>query len=132
MASPCITQCPLWTKEDLDVGFAQVGRLVEKKVSFASVQDKTVKRFTLDPFKLYLDSCATYHSAFVHNMLSSVKTGNTVLQGNCNTGVSTSQEKGVYGLYSFWLNKKVLQTFSLFLNLRRMVTPSTTTPSEIG
>ena len=39
-------------------------------------------------------------------MLSNVKTVGTVLQGNCNTGVSTSQEKGVYGLWTFWLNKK--------------------------
>ena len=60
----------------------------------------------LDPFKLYSDSCATYHSVFVRNMLSNVKTVGTVLQGNCNVGVSTSQEKGVYELWSFWLNKK--------------------------
>ena len=39
-------------------------------------------------------------------MLSNVKTGNTVLQGQCNAGVSTSAEKGVYGLWSFWLNEK--------------------------
>ena len=39
-------------------------------------------------------------------MLSNVKTGNTVLQGQCNAGVSISQEKGVYVLWTFWLNKK--------------------------
>ena len=92
--------------EDLDVGFAQVGTVIEKKVYFASVENKPGKRFTLHPNELYLDSCAMYHSAFVRNMLSNVKTGNTVLQGNCNTGVSTSQEKGVHGLWSFWLNEK--------------------------
>ena len=70
--------------EDLDVGFAQVGTVIEKKVSFASVENKPGKRFALHPHKLYLDSCATYHSAFVRNMLSNVKTGNTVLQGQCN------------------------------------------------
>mmetsp|Transcript_35164 Transcript_35164/g.35374 ORF Transcript_35164/g.35374 Transcript_35164/m.35374 type:complete len:249 (+) Transcript_35164:788-1534(+) len=75
-------------------------------MSFVSVQDKTVKRFTLYPFKLYLDSCAMYHSAFVRGILKNVKTVGTVLQGNCNAGVSTSQEKGVYGLWSFWLNEK--------------------------
>ena len=48
---------------------SQVGRLVIKKVSSACVQDKPGKRFTLNPFKLYLDSCATYHSAFVRNIL---------------------------------------------------------------
>ena len=84
--------------EDLDVGFAQVGTVIKKKVSFASIENKPGKRFTLHPHKLYLDSCATYHSVFVRDMLSNVKTGNTVLKGQCNTGVSTSQEKGVWGL----------------------------------
>ena len=76
--------------EDPDVVFAQVGTVVEKKVSFATVENKPGKHFTLHPTKLYLDSCATYHSAFVHDMLSNVKTGNTVLQGQCTTGVATS------------------------------------------
>ena len=62
--------------KDLDVGFAQVGTVVEKKVSFATVENKPGKSFTLHPHKLYLDSCATYHSAFVRDMLSNVKTGN--------------------------------------------------------
>ena len=65
--------------KDLDVGFAQVGNLIERKVSFATVQDKPAKRFTLDPHKLYLDICATYHSAFVRDMLNDVKTVGTVL-----------------------------------------------------
>ena len=39
-------------------------------------------------------------------MWSDVKTVGTVLQGNCNTGVSTSKEKGAYGWWSFWLNEK--------------------------
>ena len=92
--------------EDLDVGFTQVGTMVKKKVSFATVENKPGKRFTLHPHKLYLDSCATYHSTFVRDMLSNSKIGNTVLQGQCNAGVSISQEKGVYGIWTFWLNKK--------------------------
>ena len=66
--------------KDLDLGFAQVGNLIERKVSFAYVQDKPAKRFMFDPHKLYLDSCATYHSAFVRDMLNDVKTIGTVLQ----------------------------------------------------
>ena len=85
--------------------------MVEKKVHFASVENKPGKRFTLHPHKLYLDSCVTYHSKFVRNMLSNMKTGNTVLQGNYNAGVSTSQEKGVYGLWTFWLNEKGIANF---------------------
>eukprot|EP00957_Ditylum_brightwellii_P080950 6157805-Ditylum_brightwellii.AAC.1 len=37
--------------KDLDVGFAQVGNLVEDKVSLASIHNKPVKRFTLNPHK---------------------------------------------------------------------------------
>ena len=80
--------------------------MIKKKVYFATVENKPGKRLTLHPHKLYLDSCATYHSTFVRNMLSNVKTGTTVLQGQCNAGVSTSAEKGVYGQWTFWLNKK--------------------------
>ena len=60
----------------------------------------------LDPHKLYLDSCDTYHSAFVRDILSDVKTVDTVLHGNYNAGVSVSKGKGAYGLWSFWLNEK--------------------------
>eukprot|EP00957_Ditylum_brightwellii_P109923 8384744-Ditylum_brightwellii.AAC.1 len=59
--------------KDLDVGFAHVGNLIEDNVSFASVHHNPAKRFMIDPHKLYLDSCATYHSVFVRNMLSDVK-----------------------------------------------------------
>eukprot|EP00957_Ditylum_brightwellii_P054266 4110519-Ditylum_brightwellii.AAC.1 len=83
--------------KDLDVEFSQVGILIKDKVSLASIHNKPVKHFTLDPHKLYLDSCATYHSAFVRDMLSDMKAMGTILQGNCNTGVSTSKEKGAYG-----------------------------------
>eukprot|EP00957_Ditylum_brightwellii_P082920 6304766-Ditylum_brightwellii.AAC.1 len=47
-----------------------------------------------------------YHLVFVHNMLSDVKADGTILQGNCNVGVSTSKEKGAYRLWNFWLNEK--------------------------
>ena len=72
--------------KNLDVGFIQVGKqsasgrsffsqvtvptiettdVQGKHVLFAAVKKSPVKRFTLDSHKLYLDSCATYHSAFV-------------------------------------------------------------------
>ena len=101
--------------EDLDIGFTQIGMVIKKKVSFATVENKPDNRFTLHPNKLYLDSCATYHSTFVRDMLSNVKTGTTVLQGQCNAGLSTSAEKGVYRLWTFWLNEKGIVNLSLFL-----------------
>ena len=105
--------------KSLDLGFIQVGKQSEsghyffshgtvptiettdvqgKHVLFDAVKNSAVKRFTLDLHKLYLDSCATYHSAFVMWMLDDVKTVTMVLQGNFNAGVSTSKKKGFYGL----------------------------------
>ena len=70
--------------ENIDLGFAQVGTAAAEKVSFVSVANKPDKLFMLDPFKLYLDSCATYHSVFDIDMFGSAKTVGTVLQRNCN------------------------------------------------
>ena len=39
----------LKASDNLSLGFAQVGEVCDKKVSFASVQYKPGKRFTLDP-----------------------------------------------------------------------------------
>eukprot|EP00957_Ditylum_brightwellii_P025141 1902851-Ditylum_brightwellii.AAC.1 len=44
----------------------------------------------------------------MQDMLSDVKAVWMILQGNCNTGISTSKERGAYGLWSFWLNKKCI------------------------
>ena len=47
-------------------------------------------RVTLSWWKLYLDSCAIYHTAFMDLLLDNVREVNTVLKGNCNAGVTTS------------------------------------------
>ena len=78
------------------VTFAEITKGVSKRVS---------ARFTLDWYKLYLDSCATYHAVFVRSLLHDVREVKTVLQGNCNAGVSTSNEQGYNGLWNFWLNE---------------------------
>ena len=72
--------------QNMDVGFIQVIKHSEsghsfflqgtvptiettdvqgKHVLFAAIKNSPVKRFTLNSHKLYLDSCATYHSVFV-------------------------------------------------------------------
>ena len=117
----------LETTKNPDVGFIQVGKQWEngrsiflqgtvptiettdvqgKHVLFSAVHNSPVKPLTLDSHKLYLDSCSLYHSAFVRWMIDDVKTVTTVLQGNCNAGVSTSNEKGFYGLWNFWINEQ--------------------------
>ena len=113
--------------EELDIGMVQVGHsdtgVVEdmnavvnilsqetsnsgKRVSWDKSIKSVNKRFTLDAHKLYLDSCATYHSSFVMYMLGNVHQASTVLQGNCNSVISTSDEKGFFGLWDFWLNEQ--------------------------
>ena len=71
-----------------------------KKVSFAGSvpeQDSGKGRVTLHDYKLYMDTCATYHSAFMEWMLDNVHILNTVLCGNCNTCVTSTNVKGTYG-----------------------------------
>ena len=41
-----------------------------KKVSFSDSLDDVRNRVTLDKWKLYLDTCATYHSAYVKWLMS--------------------------------------------------------------
>ena len=52
------------------------------------------KRYTLESWKLYLDSCATFHIAFVTIMLDDVGESGTTLVENCNAGVTPSTQKG--------------------------------------
>ena len=57
-----------------------------KQVTFAEVVKETGKRddkrFTLDSWNLYLDSCATYHSEFLRSLLHNVREVKMMLQGN--------------------------------------------------
>ena len=39
-------------------------------------------------------------------MVDNVHQVSTLLQGNCNAGVSTSDEKGFFGLWDFWINEQ--------------------------
>ena len=62
-------------------------------------------RVTLCAWKLYLDSCATYNSAFVDWYLDNVHEVDTILKGSCNAGVTTSNTKGLFGVFEMWLNR---------------------------
>ena len=50
---------------------------------------------------------------------NSVTHTHTVLQGNCNAGVSTSNEKGYYGLWNFWLTKQGIANLLSILQLEK-------------
>ena len=75
-----------------------------KIVSWDKIIESVNEWFTLDAHKIYVDSCATYHSSFLRWMLGNVHQVSTVLQVNYNDGVSTSDEKRFFGLLDFWLN----------------------------
>ena len=70
-----------------------------KKVQFTEDLVPKVKkpeqRITLDNCKLYLDSCATYHSAFVEECLNNIHDMDMVLKGSCKADITTSSEKGL-------------------------------------
>ena len=63
------------------------------------------KRYLLDPWNLYLYSCATYHTAFLTSMLYNVCESGTTMVGDCNSGVTSSTQKGYCGKFHTWINK---------------------------
>ena len=65
---------------------------------------KQVAWFTLALWKLYLDSCATYHIVFVMWLLKKVEDAETTPVGKCNAGVTSSSLKGYYGKFHMWVN----------------------------
>ena len=74
-----------------------------KKLVLAEVP---TDRFTLDWWKCYLDSCATYHTFFAEIFLKNIRTGRTTMNGSCNAGTVSTSTKGWYGDFEVWLNKK--------------------------
>jgi predicted Fe-S protein YdhL (DUF1289 family) len=88
------------------------GTGTQKTFSRADTQKtspRSAGRVTLDWWKLYLDSCATYHTAFVDWILDNVHEVDMILKGNCNAGVTTSNEKGWFGTFKMWINKQGIE-----------------------
>ena len=72
-------------------------------VALANASDRSVKvtvakpkeaRYTLDRWKLYLDSCAPYNSFFAKEFLRRIEETNTTLTGSCNAGTTETNTKG--------------------------------------
>ena len=63
-------------------------------------------RITLEWWKHYLDSCASYHTFFVKEFLKSIEEGGGTMTGNCNAGTTRITKKGSYGDLQVWLNKQ--------------------------
>ena len=62
-------------------------------------------RFTLDWWKVYLDSCATYHTFFITEFLGGIYTSKTVMNGSCNAGTVSTGKKGWFDEFEVWYNK---------------------------
>ena len=60
---------------------------------------------TLEWWKCYLDSCASYHTFFVKEFLKNTQEGGGTMTGNCNAGTTRITKKGSYGDLQVWLNK---------------------------
>ena len=56
-------------------------------------------RFTLDWWKCYLDSCATYHTFFIDEFLANVHKGETTMNVSCNSGTVSTNTKGWYVIF---------------------------------
>ena len=72
-------------------------------ITLANASDRSAKdvtkkpeenRYTLDRWKLYLGSCATYHSFFAKEFLRNTKEGDTTLTGRCNAGTTVTNARG--------------------------------------
>ena len=65
-------------------------------------------RYTVDRWKLYLGSCATYHSFFVKEFLKNIKVkdGDTTLPGSCNASTTVANAGVWWGKFEAWLNEQ--------------------------
>ena len=52
------------------------------------------RRNTLDWWKCYLDSCASYHTFFVREFLKNIEEDESTMDGNCNAGSVLLKQKG--------------------------------------
>ena len=64
-------------------------------------------RYTLDRWKCYLDSYASYHTFFEKKHLHAIGETNSTMSGNCNAGSTvTLKKKGWYKNFQVWLNEQ--------------------------
>ena len=63
------------------------------------------KRLTLQWWKVYLDSCATYHTFFVKEFLKNIVENKGTMNGNCNAGETKITKRGYFGKLRVWLNE---------------------------
>ena len=55
-----------------------------------------IRLHTLNWWKCYLDSCASYHTFFVREFLKNIEEDESTMDGKCNTGYVLLKKKGWY------------------------------------
>ena len=101
-SSPGATQHPietLYNKKEVEFD----------RTSKPGVRVPRIRNVTLCEWKLYLDSCATYHSTFVDWFLENLHDVSVHITGHCNAGTTTCKQKGYYGVFKMWLNKNGIE-----------------------
>ena len=83
--------------EDYDV-FDGVGFIVP------SGSTATSKRLSCREHKLFLDSCATYHTMCTEKFLTRLHLTKVYLQQNCNAGSKLTNKQGYWNGIPFWVN----------------------------
>ena len=92
--------------EDPQENSTQIGVTLnthERKVRFKGISGG--KRLTLQWWKVYLDSCATYHTFFVKEFLRNIVENKGTMKGNCNAGETEITKRGYFGKLRAWLNE---------------------------
>ena len=59
----------------------------------------------LDWWKVYLDSCATYHTFFMKEFLRNIEENKGTTNDNCNAGETKITRRGYFGEMREWLNE---------------------------
>ena len=82
---------------------AEIKECVKERSGTVSVNRKHVRypkvkngRYTLDWWKCYLDSCASYHTFFVKEFLRDAHEGSSTMNGSCNAGEVLLKQKNWY------------------------------------
>ena len=76
-------------------------------------------RLKLCDWKLYLDSCATYHSVFAYWCLNNIHKVEAYQKGRCNAGVTICKEQGYCGVFKMWLNRTGIANLLLIPQLEQ-------------
>ena len=78
-------------------------------------------RVTLDPWKIYLNSYATYHTFFVKELLARVQKVKDTMTGSCNSGTTSTNTQGWYGEFKVWLNEMGIANLLSILMLENSI-----------